>query len=183
MYTPLITGALDTNFAHLLLGKDLRKLGNTHKAVAAVCDQHSFDQLFALLFHHERPLVMRAADAVEKITISNKHYLLPHKNQLLSILRSADHKELKWHVAQLLPRIPLSVEEAREVWFMLKHWCLNPNESRIVRVNALQGMFDLSLILPELKDDFVHTLRKIEHETVPSLQARMRKLKKKLEKA
>lgn len=126
---------------------------------------------------------MRAADAVEKITIRNKHYLVPHKDQLLAVLKSADHKELKWHVAQLLPRIPLKKEEAQEVWFMLKHWCLNPNESRIVRVNALQGMFDLSVMFPELKNDFILTLNKIEHEPVPSLQARIRKLKKKLEKA
>lgn len=121
---------------------------------------------------------MRAADAVEKITIRNKHYLEPHKDQLLAILKSADHKELKWHIAQLLPRTALSKNELEDVWHKLNYWALNKHESKIVRVNALQGLFDLSTTHPVLQESFRHTLKALEHEPIPSLQARIRKLKK-----
>lgn len=166
------------NFAHLLLGKDLRKLKGAGKAVQAVRDQASFDALFKLLFHHERPLVMRAADAVEKISASHRHYLEPHKKQLLDLLKSADHKELKWHIAQMAARIELTNTERDEVWHTLTYWVRNPNESKIVRVNALQTLFELATKHPSLKDDFDHSLSAIAHEPVPSLQARIKKIRK-----
>jgi hypothetical protein len=169
---------IQTEFTRLLLGHDLRKLRNTRRVIEAVTDQKSFDELFSLLFHHERPLVMRAADAVEKITATNRLYLSPHKHQLLSVLRGADLKELKWHLAQLLPRLELTKHEIEDVWHRLTYWALNRNESKIVRVNALQGLFDLARIAPALQKDFHQTLHVVEQEPIPSLQARIRKLKK-----
>lgn len=172
---------MEKTFAQLLLGKDRRRLNNS-RVVTAVHDQNSFDALFGLIFHHERPLVMRAADAVEKITRQDPEYLRPHKNQLLSILKSADHQELKWHVAQLILRLPLDPGETADVWHILTHWVLNPHESKIVRVNALQSLFDISTGHTDLKPDLIKTIGEIEHTMIPSIDARIRKLKKKLSK-
>lgn len=169
---------METQFTQLLLGHDLRKLKNINRVIDAVKDQQSFDELFGLVFHHERPLVMRAADAVEKISLNHPHYLEPHKTQLLAILKSADHKELKWHVAQLVSRLSLSEFEIEAVWKTLSYWVLNKNESKIVRVNALQGLFDLSRHNTSLGKDFLQIISTLEHEMIPSLQARIRKLKK-----
>lgn len=164
-------------FLKLLLGKDLRTIGQNEFMVYLVNDQVSFDELFSLLFHHERPVVMRAADAVEKITRKHPEFLETHKLQLIAVLKSADHKELKWHVAQLVPRLPLDNEELKTVWNVLSYWLLNKNESKIVRVNALQGLYDLSVIHPDLKVRMEDIISEIEHEMIPSLQARLRKLK------
>jgi uncharacterized protein with von Willebrand factor type A (vWA) domain len=165
-------------FTHLLLGKDLRTIRQNSIVVHSVQDQQTFDELFRLVFHHERPLVMRAVDAVEKITSRHPEFLIPHKLQLLSVLKSADHKELKWHIAQLVPRIDLTHEELSDVWHTLAFWALNKNESKIVRVNALQGLFDLSKEKPDLKAEFNRIISAIEHEMIPSIQARIRKLRK-----
>ena len=170
---------MNTNrFVHELLGTDLRSLGKSNTIVKSVNDQESFDELFELIFHHERPLVMRAVDVVEKITLKKRNFLNPHKGQLLSILKSADHKELKWHIAQLVTRIDLSKKELEDVWHILAYWALNKNESKIVRVNSLQGLFDLSAQHPELLKDFEGVMKSLEHELIPSIQARIRKLKK-----
>ena len=166
------------SFTNLLLGKDLRTLGQNNIVVQTVHDQCTFDELFSLIFHHERSLVMRAVDATEKITSKHPEFLAPHKSQLLTVLKSADHKELKWHIAQLLPRVALSAAELKDVWHTLAYWALNKNESKIVRVNALQGLFDLSKIDRELKADFEKTISALEHEMIPSIQARIRKLKR-----
>jgi hypothetical protein len=165
------------SFTNLLLGRDLRTIKQSSIVVQSVHDQRTFDELFSLVFHHERPLVMRAVDAVEKITSKHPEFLYPHKLQLLSVLKSADHKELKGHIAQLVPRIYLNAEELNDVWHTLAYWTLNKNEGKIVRVNALQGLFDLSNDKPDLKTEFNRIISAIEHEVIPSIQARMRKLR------
>jgi len=165
------------SFMALLLGKDLRTVKQNNVVVQAVTDQQSFDELFALVFHFQRPVVMRAVDAVEKVTKKHPEFLVPHKAQLLGVLRSADHKELKWHIAQLISRISLSKMELADVRHILDYWALNKNESKIVRVNALQGLFDLSQIHPELKEDLAKVISSMERESIPSIQARVRKLR------
>lgn len=166
------------DFAPLLLGKDLRSISRSNEVVRSVNDQESFDELFKLLLHHERLLVMRAADAIEKITVAHPGFLRPHKQQLMSLLKSALHKELKWHIALLVTRLALNEEELKEVWDVLSYWAQNPNESKIVRVNSIQGLFELSVRYPDLKPGFQHTVQMVEHEPIPSLQARIKKLKK-----
>jgi hypothetical protein len=164
------------DFAPLLMGKDLRTIKKADQVAGLIDSQQSFDSLFALLFHHERPLVMRAADAVEKVTIKHREFLIPHKQQLMSLLKSSVHIELKWHLAQLVPRLPLDADELKEAWSVLSYWTQNPNESKIVRVNSLQGLFDLSQENPSLKGSFKSILHAIQNEPIPSLQARIRKL-------
>ena len=165
-------------FTQELLGSDLRSLGRVSEVVKMVIDQKSFDELFNLVFHTERLLVMRAVDAVEKITVKHQYYLVPHKRQLLSILRSADHKELKWHIAQLVTRIKLNKDELADVWHILTYWTLNKNESKIVRVNSLQGLFDLSKQYPRLQHEFMRVLLQVQREMIPSIQSRVRKIKR-----
>jgi len=161
----------------VLLGNDLRTIRQNGVVVDSIHDQRSFDELFSLVFHHERPLVMRAIDAVEKITSKSPEFLMDHKSQLLEILNSADHKELKWHIAQLIPRINLTTTELKNVWNKFAYWALNKTESKIVRVNAIQGLFDLSKVNRELEDDFEKIIFALEHEMIPSIQARIRKLR------
>ncbi len=48
------------SFTSLLLGKDLRTIRQNSIIVQTIHDQRTFDELFSLVFHHERPLVMRA---------------------------------------------------------------------------------------------------------------------------
>jgi hypothetical protein len=70
----------------------------------------------------------------------------------------------------------LTRDELNQVWHILTYWALNPNESKIVRVNSMQGLFDLSRKFPDLKIDFEQTLDTLGHEPVPSIQARIKKL-------
>ncbi len=169
---------MEAEFIRLLLDRNLHKRKTNNTVIEAVTDQKSFDELFGLIFHHERPLVIRAIGAVEKITAKNSDYLRPHKTQLLSVLKSAGHKELKWHIPQLMTRIDLEKDELAEVLHILTYWARNKNESKIARVNSLQGLFDLSQQHAELKDNVRETIALLEHEIIPSIQARIRKLKR-----
>ncbi len=166
------------SFSELLMGNDRRRLRRNHKIIESIHNQETFDELFSLVFHHERTLVMRAVDAVEKITSRCPEYLQPHKTQLMAVLKSADHKELKWHIAQLIPRLQLNQSELTDAWLTLSYWAQNKNESKIVRVNALRGLFEISRRHTELMDQYKDISASMAHEPIPSIQARLRKLNK-----
>lgn len=169
---------MKNDFRPLLLGKDLRSIARSNSVVKAVTDQEAFDDLFKLLLHHDRLLVMRAADAAEKITVHRPDFLLPHKNRLFGLLKGAMNKELKWHLALLITRVPLTPGELEDVWTDLNYWLQNTNESKIVRVNALQGLYDLSIQYPGIGERFTEAVSHIRHERIASLQARIRRLEK-----
>jgi hypothetical protein len=54
-----------------LTGGDLRSIGRSNEIVSSIKNQKEFDILFELLFSSDRILVMRAADAIEKVTKSH----------------------------------------------------------------------------------------------------------------
>jgi hypothetical protein len=166
-----------TDFETILKGGDLRSIGQGNEVVSLVHSQTTFDSLFPLLLNPDRKVVMRAADAIEKITIQHPGYLQTHKHSILQLCDKAQDKELKWHLALLVPRLSLSEEELGKIWQTLSDWAIRKNESKIVRVNALQGLFDLLPQNKELEQDFNLSTSQIEKENVPSLQARIRKLK------
>jgi hypothetical protein len=163
----------------LLSGTDLRSLGRGNSVVRKIQTQADFDELFSLLFHTNRIIVMRAADSVEKISITKRGYLQPHKKEILTLCRTASDKELVWHLAQLVPRLILTNRERKVAWNQLSAWALDKHASRIVRVNALQGLAELSTPDGSFESDFDLVIQMMEKENIPSINARIRILRKK----
>ena len=161
----------------LLKGGDLRSIGQSSKVISLIKNQESFNELFKQLFHNDRKVVMRAADAIEKITLSNPNYLKQHKDEILILCDAAKNIELKWHLALLVSRVSLTKNEVAKVWQLLTNWATDKKESKIVRVNSIQGLFDLLTVHKELKQNFDQTIKEIAKETTPSINARIRKLK------
>ena len=156
---------------------DRRSIGNVNEIIQSIQTQQEFDNLLKDVLSHERIIAMRSADAVEKITRKNHRWLETHKPVLLELLHSTIDKELQWHVAQLITRVDLTDKELYVVWDKLAYWMLNRNESKIVRVNSLQALYELSRENPTLGQALTHLVNSIRHENIPSLDARIRKLK------
>ena len=163
-------------FQDILKGGDLRSIGQADAIIPMVQDQHVFDELFACLTHPDRLVVMRSADAVEKITRTRPHFIQKHKTTLLNLCQRATDIELKWHLALLVSRLDMSQEELKHAWEVLANWATNPQAGKIVRVNAIQGLFNLLPQKPDLSQDFNRILSEISKENVASLNARIRKL-------
>ena len=157
---------------------DLRTTGNVKEVVKMVLNQKDFDLLFDALLSNERSVVMRAADAIEKITIAHPDYLEEYKKDVLKLFSDAKHIELKWHIAQLIPRLQLNRNETIDVWKQLYSWAENQKESRIVRVNSMQTLFEISKRNPDLIKSFNKLVTKVEQEHIPSLLARLKKIQK-----
>jgi hypothetical protein len=165
-------------FEGLLSGGDLRSLGASRSLISRINNQTDFDALFEYLFHSDRLVVMRAADVIEKITIKHPHYFNKHKKRILELSLTAANKELQWHLAQFIPRLSLTGAELGKVWAVLTEWAKDKKNSKIVRVNALQALFDLAKKKISLMKDFNLTLSQLEKENIPSINARIRKLRK-----
>lgn len=168
---------MKTAFHKILSGGDLRSLGKSNSVLSKIQTQKDFDELFQCVFHEDRLVVMRAADAVEKITTNNPQYLTNHKEEIFELFSVAKDKELIWHLALLIPRIHLDKLEFGNAWNTLTNWARDKSNSRIVRVNSIQGLFEMMQQKKELEKDFSLTLTEIEKENIPSINARIKKLK------
>lgn len=167
-------------FEKILAGGDLRSIGKSNEVVSSIKSQRDFDQLFNCLMHDDRLVVMRAADAIEKITIDHPKYLSGHKKKVLGLLDSAIHIELKWHVGLLVSRLRLNGEEFNSAWTTLRRWAKDRTNSRLVRVGAVQGLYEMAKQEPPRMKDFNAIARAVEKENIPSINARIRNIRKEI---
>ncbi len=165
-------------YENILNGGDLRSIGGSNKVVAVVGSREEFDGLFTLLFHSDRRIVMRAGDAIEKITITKAEYLQQHKAGILELCSIASDKELKWHLALIVSRLNLTKKELGIVWQTLTGWALDRKNSRVVRVNSLQGLYNLFEKNTPLERDLCLTIAAVIKENIPSITARVKKFRK-----
>lgn len=152
-------------------------MGASNSVITKIKNQNDFEELFKLLFHKDRLVIMRTADTIEKVTVKNQQYLRKHKREILELCKVAKDKELKWHLALLIPRLTLDNKEFSKAWFTLTSWAKDNANSRIVRVNSIQGLFEMEQQEKALENDLALTLSEIEKENIPSINARIRKLK------
>lgn len=165
---------------NLLSGGDLRSIGKNKEIVSGVKNQAEFDALFLFLYDQDNRVVLRSADAIEKISVNQPGYLDQHKEAILEWCKKVNEIGLQWHLALILPRLKLTDKEFKYAWAILTTWAMDQSNSRIVRVNSIQGLYEMSKIKNEMEEDFKNILLAIESEHIPSLRARIRILKTKL---
>lgn len=168
---------MSENLKEKLGGGDLRSIGNANLVADEIKNQSEFDALFQYLHDNERLVVMRAADAIEKVTLVHPEYLNPHKSDIIKLCSSANDIEFKWHLALLLSRLSLSAQEQKMVFKILKEWASNSEESKIVRVNAIQSLYELTKQNNSFKADFLLITDTVQEENIASINARIRKLR------
>ena len=79
-------------------GDDLRSIGRANEVVARVLGEPLlFGELFQGMSSGNRVIRMRAADAIEKITLQRPELLRPYKRALLLLAARAEDKEFLWH--------------------------------------------------------------------------------------
>lgn len=167
-----------SSFVKFLAGGDLRSIGKSNVVATLIKNQKDFDELFFLMLHANRLVAMRAADAIEKITIHFPQYLSKRKSEIFTLSAAAKNKELQWHLALLLSRIKMDKEEFNFAWKILMNWVKDKNNSKIVRVNSLQSLFNLSKQNKKHANELQNLINNLNREDTPSIKARIRKLKK-----
>ena len=124
---------------------------------------------------------MRTADAVEKVTRKQPELLMPYKKELLGLMAEAEDAELRWHLAAMVPRLPLNSKERQRVASALELYLADC--SSIVKTFALQGLADLAQSDPAMRAAVIEILREAARSGTPAMKARSRKLLRKTERA
>lgn len=146
----------------LLNEGDKRTVKNVDEAVQLLVSSPSMIvDLLEIIQSEPEAVSMRAADCLEKYSRRNTQQLEEHADTLMHILEKVSQKEVRWHLAQILPRLKLSAGHfniASKIWL---HDYYNSSSS-IVRTESLQALFnirnDYPLISSELKVALVYGL-------------------------
>lgn len=156
-------------------GGDRRSIGRSGEVVRLVLkNPRRFSELVACLWSEDPAVRLRAADAAEKISLQRPGLLQRHKAELLGLLAETTQIELRWHLAQMIPRLQLSPRERHRAVASLQRYL--DDRSSIVRTFALQALFDLSRDDAALRDNVGQLLETALKSGTPAMKARARKL-------
>ena len=123
---------------------------------------------------------MRAADVAEKVTRERPELLRPYKKELLGLLAETPVKEMRWHLAAIVPRLALNPKERLSAVASLEGYLMD--DSSIVKTFALEGLAELSVNDPVLRTRVVELLRKSARSGTAAMKARSRILLKQWDK-
>ena len=164
------------DFTELLMGYDLRSLGKSSEIIPLINSQNTFDRVFTYLYNNDRAIVMKTIDIIEKISLEHKEYLQKYKLEIINMSNSVENIELKWHLAQIIARIKYTNSEIKSVYKILEKWIIDKKESKIVRVNSLQSLYEIAKNNNEYKNNLIKIVKKIKEENISSINARIKKL-------
>jgi hypothetical protein len=159
----------------MLAGADRRSLGRADSVVTTVLRKPQlFPELLRCLWSDDAVLRMRAADAAEKISRSKPGLLRSHKAEILGLADETQQQEVQWHLALMLPRLPLTPAERRRAAACLKEYL--DVRSSIVKTHALQGLWELALQDEGLQSEVTQLLEHATRTGTAAMKARARKL-------
>jgi len=133
-----------------------------------------FPELLACLWCDDPLVRMRAADAAEKASVQRAELLYPFKAELLGLAAETTQQELRWHLALMIPRLPLTRAERQRALALFKEFL--SDRSSIVKTCALQGLAELAQGDPELRSDVMSVFEQASRTGTPAMKARARKL-------
>lgn len=163
----------------MLRGGDRRSIGKANEVVAFILKEPElFDALFSGMLMDDPLIRMRSADAAEKVTAVHPEYLAPYKKVLLKSLAKVEQAEVRWHVAPMLARLPLSKSEQSGVIDVLIGY-MNDHSS-VVKTMAMQALYDLAERYEALRPVALPHIKELISTGTPAMKARGTKLLAKL---
>jgi hypothetical protein len=137
-----------------------------------------------LLFQDDIGISQRAADVLERVSQgpsqSLRRVLANSKDRLLGLLAEAQPKKVRWNLALIIGRLPLTLAECRRAADVLATWLDDP--SSIVKTAALQGLADLTRLDPSMAPKVLDLLRIHSRSGTAAMRARSRILLQSFEK-
>jgi hypothetical protein len=160
-----------------LRGGDRRSIGRSDEVAREISnDSRLFKQAVAAMMDPNPIIRMRAADAVEKASALHPLLLQPHKHIILERIAAIPQQEVRWHVAQILPRLRLTPKERDHAVSILFDYL--EDKSSIVKTFSMQALFDLAQHDSLLRKRVVPILQFLATNGTPAMRARGRKLLK-----
>lgn len=171
--------------AMLAVGRHALDKGRVCEVAELVVKQpRRLTSLIECLWDEDAGVACRAADVLERVTAGPEPHvemkrLAPWKEALLGLMPEAQPKKLRWNLAFVIPRIGLTVAEARRAAAAL-HAYLDDSSS-IVKTAAMHGLAGLTRSDPAMLPGVVDLLRLLSRSGTPAMRARGRILLKRFE--
>jgi hypothetical protein len=164
----------------ILSGGDRRSVGRADDALEALgCDPSLLEVLFAGMLGDDPVIAMRSADVAEKFSTAHPNCLQPYKQILLEQVAPLRQQEIRWHAAQMIPRLTLSPGELDQAIETIQTYLQDP--SGIVRTFAMQALVDLAkddeLLLGRVRP----LLERCTRNGTPAMRNRGKKLLKQID--
>ena len=167
--------------AQRLSGGDRRSLGSSDSIADELIRNPSLaSELVRCLWSDDECVRMRAADALEKASLKTPQILQHFKPELLRLAAQEQQKEVRWHLAQMVPRLSLNARERQRAITAFREY-LNDSSS-IVKTFAMQALADLAGEDSDARSEVTDLLRVLSRSGTPAMRARGRKLLARLEK-
>jgi hypothetical protein len=164
--------------AAMLEGSDRRSIGRADEVAQLVLKEpRQFRELMRCLWNKNPVVRMRAADAAEKVSAKKPRLLDRHKAELLGLLAEVEQIELRWHLALMVPRLPLTAPERQRAAAALQRYF--EDRSSIMKTFAIQGLANLSQNDADLRSKVQQLLEEAVQSGTPAMKARARMLLKK----
>ena len=165
--------------AELNIGRHALDPGRVPELVSTISSQpRRAVRLIELLWDDDPGVANRAADLLERILSRPSpplsRILNEYKEALLGLLPDARFIKLRWNLAFVIPRLTLSVSEARRAAATL--YTFLDDRSSIVKTAALQGLADLTRHDPASLPVVLDLLRIQGRSGTPAMRARSRHL-------
>ena len=164
--------------AELLTGGDRRSIGASDEVVSrVVADPSLFSELVEALSNEDDLVRIRAADALEKVS-RRLPQMLPAYRDLVAKLAVSPEMEVRWHIAQMMPRLGLEGKDRAGAIELL--FTNLDDDSALVRVTSLSSLAEMARSDDELRERLVEVVEELVKTGSPSVRARSRKLLKSL---
>ncbi len=156
-------------------GGDRRSRGRVPAVLRQAPGHPEVVALLVQLLEDGDPVVrMRAADALEKLTASRPCSLRRFTTRLLRLAGSAEQQELRWHLAQIMPRLRLTARQRVGCVRTLRKYL--EDRSSIVRTCALHALAELAKNSASLCLQVDQLLKEAIRTGTPAMRARARRI-------
>jgi len=168
------------NLISMLKGGDRRSIGRVNEVVRTVIKEpERFRELVDGLLTDDEVVRMRCADTIEKVAQARPDWLKPHTNFFLEEAAGHSQQEIRWHMAQIMPLLPLTPPQRAHAIQLLMGYL--EDTSGIVRVNAMQALAEFSRHDAQLGKRIVPLIKTIMKNGTQAVRARGRRLLAQLE--
>lgn len=158
-----------------LTGGDRRSMGQSLEVAADVlANPLLFPKLFIGMSDPDPIVRMRAADAVEKVTVHNPRLLKPLRKKLLALASAIDQQEVRWHSALLFSRVEWSRPERVKIVAILQSYLTD--KSSIVRTSAMQALGDIAVVDKKLRTSITKQLTQLTELGTPAMKTRGKRI-------
>ena len=168
---------LSSVVAVLESGRNTRGISGQVAAIVAQ-EPDLFPELMFGLLHVEARIRGLAADAVAKVAEENPGLLQPFKTEILGLMTEARPAIVRWHLAQLVPRLNLNRNERPRAIGLLRDYL--EDRSAIVQVCALTSLVELAAGDRAMLEGLAEEMRGLAKTGSPADKARARNLLSKL---